>query len=273
MRPRTAGIVAAVCLLGVGVACAPTPTHPTTTTTVTTTTLDSTPPAPPTVAPDLTPATDTGISNTDNVTATTTPDFQGSCTDGDTVSIVVDDIPTVSAVCTGSHYQITAGMSAGTHAITSTFTDPAGNTSSPSPVLTVTIDTTLLTGVQDTTAPTLVSLVTSPASVDTSTGPATIHATARITDDLSGVTSAGLVFISPSGSHSLNVPLTCGLTGHPVDFTSGDCTAQMPQYSEIGNWTFNYAYVGDAANNFQYLYTADLTAAGVPIPGPIANGH
>jgi hypothetical protein len=107
-------------------------------------TIDTTAPAAPAV-PDLTAGTDTGSSNTDNTTGDSTPTFAGTGSPGDTVTI--KDGSTVlgtAVVAPDGTWTFTApapGLTDGVHQITTTVTDPAGNTSAPSPALAVTIDT------------------------------------------------------------------------------------------------------------------------------------
>jgi hypothetical protein len=58
-------------------------------------------------APDLTSASDTGISHTDNITTETSPTVTGTCTNGATMKIYVDNILNASAICSGEVYNIT----------------------------------------------------------------------------------------------------------------------------------------------------------------------
>ncbi|NBR08007.1 MAG: hypothetical protein EBT92_19905, partial [Planctomycetes bacterium] len=106
-------------------------------------TIDSTPPAvPPT--PDLVASSDTGASNSDNITADNTPTFAGFGTPGDTIKIYVDGVLAGSAlVDVNGNWSITANSIAdGVHQITSQAVDPAGNASAQSTPLLLTIDTT-----------------------------------------------------------------------------------------------------------------------------------
>jgi hypothetical protein len=106
-------------------------------------TIDTTAPDAPDT-PVLDPASDTGVSNSDHITSDTTPTITGTCTDGDTIHLAVDDTELASALCTGGVYSITlpVALSEGEHSIVATATDPVGNTSLPSPALTITIITT-----------------------------------------------------------------------------------------------------------------------------------
>ncbi len=112
---------------------------------VTNNTLDTTPPAAPNVAPDLTAASDSGFSNTDNITSDTTPTFTGGGgTAGDVVKIYDGTTLVGSGTVQGDGtWSVTTTVLAeGNHNITSTYTDPVGNESGASPALAVAIDLT-----------------------------------------------------------------------------------------------------------------------------------
>ena len=111
-------------------------------------TIDTTPPAAPS-APDLMAASDTGASSTDDVTGDSTPDFAGSAEPGSTVRLYADGAPigTTTADGTGAWTFVwainasAAPLVDGSYSITATATDVAGNTSSASQGLALTIDT------------------------------------------------------------------------------------------------------------------------------------
>ncbi|AFM14716.1 beta strand repeat-containing protein [Turneriella parva] len=94
--------------------------------------------------PDLQAASDTGSSNSDNITNDTTPTFDISCVTGSTVQLYSDAVATgTSAVCAGSTVTLTTGaLSAGSRSITAVQTDAAGNASVASGALAITLDTT-----------------------------------------------------------------------------------------------------------------------------------
>lgn len=110
-------------------------------------TLDQTAAA-PAQAPDLTNGSDSGSSNSDNITNDTTPTFSrgaGAVEGNSTVWLRVDgsNVRSTTAAANGS-YSVTlaAGeMSVGTHIVDIIYIDPAGNTSSDSANLSVTLDT------------------------------------------------------------------------------------------------------------------------------------
>ncbi|NDD99850.1 hypothetical protein EB008_06170, partial [bacterium] len=131
-------------------------------------TIDTRQPGSPTT-PDLTAATDTGTSNTDNITSDNTPDFQGivdvnsAAQAGDFVEIysgatlvgvgkVVLDANsgnlvwsvTVGTRATGypTSPVIATSLSDGVQAISAKFLTPGGTASASSQALTITVDTT-----------------------------------------------------------------------------------------------------------------------------------
>ncbi|CAA6800676.1 MAG: Unknown protein, partial [uncultured Campylobacterales bacterium] len=119
-------------------------TGPTNTETVTTTVLiDTTPPVAP-ATPDLLDASDTGTSNTDNITNDNTGDFNLSCSpNGDTITLYLNGSADSNSTCTAGVATFTnIPLVEGDNNITATQTDIAGNESPQSPVLVVSLDTT-----------------------------------------------------------------------------------------------------------------------------------
>ena len=105
-------------------------------------TIDTAAPAVPTT-PDLTLASDSGSSNTDNITKVTTPSFTGTAESGSTVTIFDGVTAVGSGTAIGGTYTITtSALSNGPHSITATATDAAGNTGLASSSLSVTVDAT-----------------------------------------------------------------------------------------------------------------------------------
>jgi hypothetical protein len=105
---------------------------------------DTTPPT-TLAAPDMSPSTDSGQSDSDDITKDSTPEFTGSCVDGDTITILVDGSPiTPTVVCASGAYSITpdSPLLEGSHNIQVTATDPAGNLSATSDQLKIQIDLT-----------------------------------------------------------------------------------------------------------------------------------
>ena len=98
------------------------------------------PPAPS--LPDLTAASDTGESNTDNITNDTTPTFTGISEGNNIVELFKDGLSIGTTTADGSgNWSFAAGTLAdGTYSITAKSTDIAGNVSSVSAGLSITID-------------------------------------------------------------------------------------------------------------------------------------
>ncbi|WP_201863682.1 tandem-95 repeat protein [Microvirga soli] len=106
-------------------------------------TFDTKPPAVPS-APDLVAGSDTGHSNSDNLTNDTTPTFTGTAEPGATVRLYAGAVQVGSVTADGSgNWSITAaGLAQGSHQITALAQDAAGNLGPASTGVTVTIDTT-----------------------------------------------------------------------------------------------------------------------------------
>ncbi|WP_207429040.1 YDG domain-containing protein [Pedobacter sp. SYSU D00535] len=107
-------------------------------------TYDTKAPAAPS-APDLAGTSDSGTSNSDNITNNTTPTFSGTAENGATVTLFDTDGTTVigTGTATGGNWSITATtLSAGVHYVKAKATDAAGNVSAASTDLVITIDTT-----------------------------------------------------------------------------------------------------------------------------------
>ena len=108
--------------------------------------LDQVAPA-TTSTPDLASASDSGRSNSDNITSNTTPTLTGTADANSTVNLIDSNGTTVlgSATADGSgNWSITtSALGTGAHTVTATATDAAGNTSAASSSINVTIDTTV----------------------------------------------------------------------------------------------------------------------------------
>ncbi|MGE4242410.1 Ig-like domain-containing protein [Ramlibacter sp.] len=113
---------------------------------------DVTAPAAPTL--DLVAASDSGASDSDNITADTTPTVRVTLAGsgaaapvaGDVVRLFADGIEVASATLsatdiTGGFVEITPTLTAGTRSMTATVTDAAGNASGVSPALAIVVDT------------------------------------------------------------------------------------------------------------------------------------
>ena len=104
-------------------------------------TIDTTAPAAPS-KPDLATASDSGVSNTDDITSVTKPTFGGTAEAGSSVTLYDGTAVIGTGVATGGNWSIATASSLanGTHSITAKATDVAGNVSAASGMLSVTID-------------------------------------------------------------------------------------------------------------------------------------
>ena len=108
-------------------------------------TIDTSPPD--TSTPVLDPASDTGSSNSDDLTADNTPTFTGFTEPGSSVILYDTDGTTIigtglADAVTGRWSITSSALADGPHTVSAQATDLAGNIGLPSPGLTVSIDTT-----------------------------------------------------------------------------------------------------------------------------------
>lgn len=108
--------------------------------------VDTTPPPTPTQPLDMLASSDTGQSDSDNITATNAPDFVipiGTGTPGDLVTIFADGgiLQTTTVLADGSAAFTPAAFADGTYQLTYSLTDIVGNESGLAPAIAVTIDT------------------------------------------------------------------------------------------------------------------------------------
>ena len=202
-------------------------------------TIDTTAPLAPST-PDLDPASDSGASNSDNLTSDNTPTFNGTAEAGSTVTIYVDGIARGSGTATGGSYSITTtALADGTYSVTADATDAAGNTSVASGGLTVTIDTSAplapSTPDLDPASDTGTSSIDNLTKDNTPTFNGTAEAGSTVTiyvDGLakgSGTATGGSYSITTSvltdGSHSITAKATDGAGNTSV--ASGSLTVQI----------------------------------------------
>ena len=196
--------------------------------TITSFTVDTTAPSAPD-APDLDAASDTGSSDSDNITSDTTPTLSGTAEANATVAVSSDQdgaLGSVSADGTGN-WSFTPGsaLSEATHSITATATDTAGNASGASSALSVTIDTTAPatpaapdmdsgsdSGVSDSDD------ITNDATPDL-TGSTEANATVAVSSDQDG--ALGNATADGSGNWSLTATGLSDAT-HSITFTATD---------------------------------------------------
>ncbi|QDW47974.1 hypothetical protein FFI89_032165 [Bradyrhizobium sp. KBS0727] len=218
-------------------------------------TIDTTAVAPS--APDMTAATDTGTSNTDNITSNTTPVFTGSGAEvGATVTLFDSNGTTVlgTAIADASgNWSITSSaLTSGSHTLTAKQTDIAGNPSVASAGLGVTIDTTAaapsapdMTAATDTGSSSTDNITSNTTPVFTGSG-AEVGATVTLFDT-NGTTVLGTAIADASGNWSITSSA----------LTSGNHTLTAKQTDIAGNTSAASAGLG---------VTIDTTAAAPSAP-------
>jgi hypothetical protein len=103
-------------------------------------TIDTVAPATPPV-PDLLAASDSGASDSDDLTNNTTPTFTGPGEPQGQLTAFLDGLIVRKAITTADPWFFAAHLTDGAHAVSVTLTDAAGNESQHSPALDVTVDT------------------------------------------------------------------------------------------------------------------------------------
>lgn len=121
------------------------------------------------------------------------------------------------------------------------------------------------------TAPPVLHALTLPATVETSAAGADVVATARITDDSSGVAAGRSPTCFPPGAlhtqTALKSPSATVFVGEIFEPLGGDeyaATWRLPPYAQTGTWTLERIILTDCAGNSRTLSAADVAAAGFP---------
>lgn len=195
-------------------------------------TLDTTAPV-ATGAPDLVIASDTGSSTTDNLTSDTTPTFDVSCVNGESVQLydgaTATGTPVICALNTAA--VTTAALTDGSHTITAIQTDTAGNASVASTGLTVTIDSAVpgtpaapVFATADDTGTASNDGITSTTTNLTFTG--TVEANARV-DIYDGGGSLANVVADGSGNYTIDIPGPLGAGAHSITVRAQDASGNQ----------------------------------------------
>ena len=196
--------------------------------------IDATPPTTPSGV-DLAAASDTGASNTDNNTNDTTPTMSATGgANGDTMTISATN-GTTTVSCTyviGVATNCTLPtLTDGTWNISSTLTDPAGNTSTSSTALPITLDTT------PPSAPTGVDLA---ASSDTG---------ASDTDNNTNDTTPTMSATGGANGDTMTISATNGTTTVSCTYVIGSATnCTLPTLTD-GTWNISATLTDTSGNS------------------------
>src|SRR5205807_2459813 len=179
-------------------------------------------------APDLTAATDSGSSSTDDLTSVAAAPYTGTAEAGSTVTLFDGIVSVGQAVATGGSYTITSSTLAdGDHTLTATATDPAGNTGAASGSLVVSIDTSAPA------APSAPDLIAATDSGSSSTDDLTNVAAATYT----GTAEAGSTVTLFDGASSVGQAVATGgsYTITSSSLADGDHTLTATATDPAGN--------------------------------------
>jgi hypothetical protein len=205
-----------------------------------TVTIDRTAPVTPSV-PDLIVGSDSGVSNTDNITNVAAPTFSGTAEAGATINLYdgAVQVGTAQANAGGAWSITSATLSQGAHSLSATATDAAGNVSVASAALAVTIDTA----------------AAAPAAPDLAAGS---DSGASNTDNITN--AANPVFTGGGAEAGATVRLYAGATqvGSAVADASGNWSVTASGVAAGSGIVFTADQV-DVAGNVSAVHSAGLT--------------
>jgi hypothetical protein len=191
--------------------------------------LDQVAPAAPS-APDLAAASDSGVSNTDNITSVTAPTFTGTAEAGSTATLLDGTTVIGTGIATDRTWTITAAtLSVGTHGITATAADLAGNTS----VASAALDVTISGSVTAPSTPDLLAASDSGASNSdnityvtkpTFLGTAAAGSTVTLYD---GTTAVGTGTATATGNWTVTTTSTLAAGAHSITATAADAAGTV----------------------------------------------
>jgi hypothetical protein len=104
-----------------------------------------------------------------------------------------------------------------------------------------------VTSVRDTTPPTLTSFSFSPSSLTTFGG--TVLVSPVVADDLSGVNSIQVSFVSPSGGQTVSGAVNISPPSTSPSSSATQIQLTFPNPTELGTWTQASVFISDAAGN------------------------
>ncbi|RQO66034.1 hypothetical protein DBR43_27730 [Pedobacter sp. KBW06] len=231
-------------------------------------------------APVLAAASDSGVSNSDNITNVITPQFTGTAEAGATVMLYDTDGITMigSGIATGGNWSITAvTLTPGVHTITATATDAAGNVSPASTGLAVTIDTTSPTLAITSDVPQLKTGETATITFTFSEDPGTTFAWDGTTGDvvvtggtLGAISGAGLTrtatFTPTAGTNAGTVSITvAAATYTDAAGNNGGAGTTPPLTFDTSNPNAPSAPVLASASDAGFSNTDNITNVTTPV--------
>ncbi|MBI3070775.1 MAG: hypothetical protein HYY84_01480, partial [Deltaproteobacteria bacterium] len=192
--------------------------------------------AAPTTAPDLDATSDTGTSPTDNITNDTTPTVIGTVAASTLVRIYEGTTllgSVTSNATTGAYSITTSALADGTHTLVARIVDAAGNESTNSPSLSVTIDTT---------APLQPGTPTLSVAAINSTGSSTVSWTAATDTGGSGIRRYYLERnFNGTGFAEIATPTSPSYTQSGTGLTGGSYTYRVLAEDNAGNLGATYS--------------------------------
>jgi hypothetical protein len=123
--------------------------------------------------------------------------------------------------------------------------------------------TVSVTSIEDNEPPQLTALSFSTARVNTTSANQTVGITAHITDNLSGVAAASIVFRSPSGTHFTDRAFFSKLSGTDTNGTY-EAKVTFKRFIEPGPWKVSALHLVDNVENEATLGAKRLEAKGFP---------
>jgi len=219
-------------------------------------------------APDLLAASDSGSSNTDNITNLTTPTVTGSGAEaGATVTLFDTNGTTVlgTAVANGSGlWSITSStLGSGAHTLTAKQTDLAGNTGAASTGLSITVDNTAPTVAPVNFTATKVgnTWTVGVSATDALSGVSSIHVVSNSGLDLGTQSGANFSKLADNGGGASKMQIGNTLTATVIDVAGNTLTATHVAPAGVAGEPINLA-LGDRISDLTAQYV--VAVCGVP---------
>ena len=100
-----------------------------------------------------------------------------------------------------------------------------------------------------------------------------MNVTLQVQDGLSGLQRCYAYISPPVGSTANQISCSTPINT-ATQFMSGStsCLLNVPRFATAGNWTWDYIFCLDFANNYRYIYASDLPAYGFPLVAFVQTG-